>query len=289
MTKKLKLLICALLGAAVLCTACSGENTAEESVPADSSAEISAESAETTEDSLYNEESSESAEESSIADETASTESSAEEKKEAVYTVKTFDSADAIDWSIVESAAIDTYKWVDSVEYEATAQLAYVKDYGFICRMTCVESDPPAIYTQFGDPVYLDSCMEFFAAWDGKSYINMEVNSIGTLCCQFGPSKQGRLSATDFLSLEEMFVATPVVGEEEWNITIDIPLEKLQRFYGENLSADIFTSGYSFKGNFYKIGSDPVTGVRHYGMWSVVDTQSPDFHRPEYFGTIVME
>lgn len=216
-------------------------------------------------------------------------ETSEVEYPEGAYIIKSFTAADSVEWENVPKADISIYKWVDSVEYEAYAQLVYVTGYGFLCRMTCMESDPPAQYTQFGDPVYLDSCMEFFAAWDNKSYINLECNSIGTLCAQFGRTKANRKSATDFLPLEQMFVATPVVEENYWELTIDIPIEKLQSFYGSAISAETFVSGYSFKGNFYKIGSDPETGVRHYGMWNEVNTKTPDFHQPNYFGTLVIE
>ncbi len=205
-----------------------------------------------------------------------------------VYGIKTFESLGAISWDSVEKAEIDTYKWVQSVEYEAYAQLVFVKDYGFVCRMTCMESEPLANYTQFGDPVYLDSCMEFFAKWDNKSYINIESNSKGALCCQFGAVKAGRKPATDYLPLNQMFDTNPVVEDGKWTLTMEIPIAKLQKFYGNSLTADTFTSGYQFTGNFYKIGSDAVTGVRHYGMWNEVNGSSPDFHRPEDFGIFIM-
>ncbi|MBR6593574.1 MAG: hypothetical protein IKK83_00110 [Clostridia bacterium] len=205
-----------------------------------------------------------------------------------VYGIKTFESLGAISWDSVEKAEIDTYKWVSSVEYEAYAQLVFVKDYGFICRMTCMESEPLANYTQFGDPVYLDSCMEFFAKWDNKSYINIESNSKGALCCQFGAAKAGRKPATDYLPLSQMFATNPVVEDGKWTLTMEIPIAKLQKFYGNSLTADTFISGYQFTGNFYKIGSDAVTGVRHYGMWNEVNGSSPDFHRPEDFGIFIM-
>ncbi len=211
------------------------------------------------------------------------------QKQYGTYTVKRFESVNAIDWSVVDLAPIDTYKWVNSVKYEACAQLVYVEDYGFVCRMTCMESDPPAQYTQFGDPVYLDSCMEFFAAFDNSRYINIESNSIGAMVCQFGAAKANRQPATNYLSMAEMIKTNPMTEDEYWTLTIELPLTKLQAFYGTGMTDSTFSSGYSFKGNFYKIGSDPRTGVRHYGMWNEVGSSSPDFHQPAYFGTLVME
>lgn len=227
------------------------------------------------------------------ADETVSEEPSFSEETseiqypEGAYVVKRFNALSEVDWDAVPKADIDTYKWVNSVEYDAYGQLVYIQDYGFICRMTCMESDPPAQYTQFGDPVYLDSCMEFFAAWDNNSYINIESNSLGALCSQFGKSQSKRKPITDYLG-NDIFEVTPDVGDDSWTLTMDIPLSKLEKFYGAATDAGVFVSGYTFTGNFYKIGADPETGVRHYGMWTEVGGNTPNFHQPAYFGTFVI-
>lgn len=208
---------------------------------------------------------------------------------EGAYIVKTYSAENDIVWDSVPKAEIDIYKWVNSVEYEAYAQLVYIKGYGFLCRMTCMEEDPLARYTQFGDPVYLDSCMEFFAAWDNRSYINIESNSVGAMCSQFGATNSNRKPITDYLSMDEIFEVNPVVEDDRWTLTMDIPIAKLQRFYGTAMNSETFVSGYTFTGNFYKIGSDAVTGVRHYGMWTEVYGNTPNFHQPDSFGTLVIE
>ena len=48
-----------------------------------------------------------------------------------------------------------------------------------------------------------------------------------------------------------------------------------------------YVSGYTFKGNFYKCGDE--TDYPHFGMWNPVGTEKPDFHRPEYFGELIIE
>ena len=130
--------------------------------------------------------------------------------------------------------------------------------------------------------------MEFFAVWDGgQSYLNIEANSIGTLCVGFGPSRETRYSAANILK-DDMFVVTPNVDEGKWTLTMEIPIEKLQKFYS-NITDETFVSGYSFTGNFYKTGGADITGNEHYGMWNEVDTENPDFHQPSYFGKFIME
>lgn len=207
-----------------------------------------------------------------------------------VYRIKTFDTVDAVDWDSVTAASVNNYKWVECDTYETYAKLVYVKDWGFLCQMTCIEDSPAATYTNFDDPVCLDSCMEFFAIWDNTSeqYLNIESNSIGTMCIGFGPSRESRRTARRYLSLEEMFVMNPVVEDGKWTLTMEIPLEKLQKFY-KNLTAETIVPGYTFKGNFYKTGGADITGNEHYAMWNEVGTENPDFHRPEYFGKFIVE
>lgn len=207
-----------------------------------------------------------------------------------IYKIKTFDSVDAVDWDSVTAASINNYKWVECEKYESWAKLVYIKDYGFLCQMTCMEDDPVATYTTFDDPVCLDSCMEFFAIWDnGENYLNIESNSIGTMCIGYGISRESRRTALRYLKLDNMFEMNPVVEDGRWTLTMDIPIEKLREFYGDDLTAETFVSGYSFTGNFYKTGGKDNTGNEHYAMWNEVGTDTPDFHRPEYFGKFIIE
>ena len=39
-------------------------------------------------------------------------------------------------------------------------------------------------------------------------------------------------------------------------------------------------------GNFYKCGD--ATLLPHYLSWSQIDTEQPDFHRPEFFGELLL-
>jgi hypothetical protein len=48
-----------------------------------------------------------------------------------------------------------------------------------------------------------------------------------------------------------------------------------------------FSSGKRMKGNFQKCGDK--TKFPHYGSWNRIDTPEPDFHRPEYFGDLILE
>ena len=45
-------------------------------------------------------------------------------------------------------------------------------------------------------------------------------------------------------------------------------------------------SGLRLRGNFYSCGD--LSPAPYYAAWSEVDTGTPDFHRPEYFGELLL-
>ena len=190
-----------------------------------------------------------------------------------------------VSWSTVPVAPVDHFRWYEDYAPNTTAQLVFVEDYGFILRMTCAETSPKAVYTAYNDPVYTDSCMEFFCDWlgDGR-YINMEMNPLGTLLSCVGPDRHARTPIAD-LADGRVFPVKGEICDGYWQVTAEIPTALLCKILG--VDSIPFGHGYTFRGNFYKCGDE--TPVMHYGMWSPVGTEKPDFHRPEYFGTLVID
>ena len=184
------------------------------------------------------------------------------------------------------AAVIDVYGWVGGKRHDASARLGFAEDFGFICKMEVDDPAPAAVCREENGPVCLDSCMEFFVSFDGESYLNLEANCLGVKCMGFGPGRHGRLRVCE--RVPGGFRADPEIGEDGWSLTYYLPFDELGKFY-PGISAADFAPGATFTANFYKTGSAEVTGVEHYGMWSECLTENPDFHRPEYFGTCVME
>lgn len=191
-----------------------------------------------------------------------------------------------IDWAQIPVASIDTYRWLDGgYAPVAQAQLVWIPEDGFHLRMTCMESNPKALYEAYNQPVYTDSCLEFFAAYvdHDPQYMNMEMNARGTLLSCIGPDRHHRTPI-----LDRTGGALPsVVGritEADWSVTAHIPASLLARVYGMDCFAP--SAGYTFRGNFYKCGDE--TPIPHYGMWNPVGTVQPDFHCPEFFGTLMI-
>lgn len=198
------------------------------------------------------------------------------------YTVKAFESA--VNWDEVPKAEITSYVWDDAYTPEAFAQLAYVKGDRFVIRMQCRESAPIARYKNYNDPVYTDSCLEFFADWaNAGKYVNMEMNSLGTLLSCCGPDRHDRTPVRDLLG-GRIFKVTPSREGDFWCVTGEIPVAAICEIYG--CGPEIFRPGYSFRANFYKCGDK--TETVHYGSWNPIGTEKPDFHRPEFFGKLVI-
>lgn len=148
------------------------------------------------------------------------------------------------------------------------------------------EQSVRARYTRPNDPVYQDSCVEFFVQ-PGSSgpYMNFEFNAIGTCLSQVGLSRHSR----EFLDPEQIsriqtrssLGQDPLEESSEpaaWDLFVAIPLELL---FGEE-KPDLH--GKLIRGNFYKCGDQ--LRVPHYVSWNPIETGQPDFHRPEFFGIL---
>ncbi len=185
---------------------------------------------------------------------------------------------EVIDFDNVPIANIDTFKWEQGYEPKSHAQLIYVKNKGFALRLTSQESNPKAVYTEFGQPVYEDSCLEFFVRFDPQNplYMNFETNSNGAFLASVRTDRASKRSIDELVEL-------PVVKSSRqdtyWTIDTFFSLEFVNTLFG----ISSFEEGDIFYGNFYKCGDK--TAKPHYGMWSPIDSDKPDFHRPEFFGT----
>jgi hypothetical protein len=140
-----------------------------------------------------------------------------------------------------------------------------------------------AVAARTQDPVYKDSCVEFFVDMFPEKrlgYVNFEMNAAGTLLAQFGPDRNHRQP----LWPEDLAMTDVIHGQagDSWHVEYGVPLAFFRKLYGDDIRP-----GHRAAANFYKCGDD--TPVPHYGAWSPVGTPAPDFHRPEFFGEILFE
>ncbi|MCX6335632.1 MAG: carbohydrate-binding family 9-like protein [Bacteroidia bacterium] len=140
--------------------------------------------------------------------------------------------------------------------------------------------------TESNQNVFEDSCVEFFLSpSDDGIYYNLEFNGIGTCLFGTGTSRENRIKADPQIIEKIRRISSagkdPVAerkGKFTWTITVVIPVEV---FFHHNLKT---LKGRTFTANFYKCGDK--LSVPHYLTWRPVRTSKPDFHRPEFFGTI---
>ncbi len=144
--------------------------------------------------------------------------------------------------------------------------------------------------TEVNGSVSRDSCVEFFfdPLGDG-SYYNFEFNCIGTPHLAYGPDRHTREFVNPkkierLIEIKSSLGSRPFKekgGGHQWEMTIVLPAEILTSH------KDIKLKGLTSRSNFYKCGDD--TSQKHYLSWNPVGTERPDFHRPEFFGTLIFE
>ena len=141
-----------------------------------------------------------------------------------------------------------------------------------------------ARYRNTNDPVYKDSCVEFFIALaDDDAYSNIEANRLGTCLVGYGSGRENRkLLATEAIAgiepLAHLKVANHGQTGKAWELTLRIPAS----VFTEHSLNDL--GGIRARGNFYKCGDD--LPEPHFLTWQPIVAPAPDFHRPEQFGQI---
>lgn len=184
------------------------------------------------------------------------------------------------------AAGIDQVNWADRYPYMplTTVYVARSADKLFVkWRVNGIMLK--AIYTNDLDPVWKDSCVEFFCKLpDADRYMNFEFNCIGTATAAIRKARKEEVvyrTAEEFARIERYSSLgkrpfREIDGQFCWDLCVAIPLTLLG-IDPNRLPAKLL-------GNFYKCADD--TTAVHYVSWNPIPTKEPDFHRPEYFGEL---
>ena len=186
-----------------------------------------------------------------------------------------------------ENYSIDFNPWNYDFLGEAGFNIAYNDD-ALLVKFDVVEESIQAKYNQPNDPVYRDSCVELFIALDNdKAYYNFEFNCKGTCLAGFGDSKNNRilLDPKTIKRIKASSTFKSVIFRErkmiKWELTLEIP-RTVFNFH------DIATFKQRLaKLNFYKCGDD--LPQPHFLSWRPIESETPNFHLPEFFGTAIFE
>ncbi len=152
-----------------------------------------------------------------------------------------------------------------------------------------------AVAKKHDDQVCRDSCAEFFFVPGTditKGYFNLEMNCGGTMLFHFQmvPRKDSiALAAEDLKRIQVAHTLPPRVETEiaqptTWVVEYRLPLDILPKYRKDIAKPG---PGVTWRANFFKCADN--TSHPHWLTWSKVERPRPDFHVPEYFGTLQFE
>lgn len=199
-------------------------------------------------------------------------------------------------WQKADVLAIDQFR-PEGTDHRPGTQLQILHDQASIHGRFQVEDRfVRCVHQAYGDPVYRDSCVEFFIQpKPAGGYFSFEFNCGGAFLCNYITDETGapasfkeytRLSARDVAGVSVETSLPRIVDPEitrptSWWLTFRIPVSVLEIFLGPLGTL----SGQVWRGNAFKCGSG--TSHPHWAAWAPVDQLN--FHLPRCFGKLVLE
>ena len=186
--------------------------------------------------------------------------------------------------------SIDNVNWPDEYPYKPKVEFAFAHTGDVLLLHYRVEEQSVrAVAPEDQNQIWKDACVEFFCmpATDGL-YYNVECNCAGKLLIAVGKDRHERIPApSDIMQGIDRWASLGTepfdtrIEPTKWELALRVPITT---FFAHKLSR---FDGLRAKGNIYKCGDD--LPVPHFISWNPIKTDSPDFHRPEFFGQIDFE
>ncbi|PVY43727.1 carbohydrate-binding family 9-like protein [Pontibacter virosus] len=142
-----------------------------------------------------------------------------------------------------------------------------------------------ARYRQPNDPVYKDSCVELFISFQNDpAYYNIEFNCLGTCRIGFGPERHNRkllppATIAKIRSSGTLRAGNSASHKKAWQLTLVIPIS----IFSEHQLASLESEEHA-RVNFCKCGDE--LPEPHFLTWNMIQAPEPNFHLPEFFGTV---
>jgi len=194
-----------------------------------------------------------------------------------------------MDQENIKFNAIGCVNW-DNFPYKPDVKFRIAhSDDAILINYKVEEDSVRAIYGEDNGHVWTDSCVEFFVipADDGY-YYNIESSCIGTILLAVGKDRNARERASfavlDGIQRWASLGREPFderIGTCSWELSLIIPYSV---FFKHSINS---LDGVVIKGNFYKCGDELKTP--HFLSWNQIETEKPDFHRPDFFGELCFE
>jgi hypothetical protein len=151
-----------------------------------------------------------------------------------------------------------------------------------------------SLVQEYNGNVSGDACVEFFFSPDSslpERYFNLEVNAGGTPLIFYVTKPWTGFQKLEAEDIKQIEIAhslpekiDPEISEPvTWTLEYRIPLSMLKKF--SNVTDP--KPGVVWKANFYKTASQ--SSNPHWITWSYVDNPKPNFHLPQFFGTLIFK
>lgn len=211
-------------------------------------------------------------------------------KKISIANVEVCALPELLDEEKIGFQSIDNVNWPAAFPYKPKVEfrMAHTED-AILLHFKVREASVRAKYGKDNDSVWTDACVEFFSIpADDGIYYNLECSCIGTILVGAGAERANREHAPQevmdkvqrWSSLgREPFAER--IEETSWDVALVIPYTV---FFKHHLTS---LDGKVVKANFYKCGDELQTP--HFLSWNPIAIEKPDFHRPDFFGTLEFE
>ena len=181
---------------------------------------------------------------------------------------------------------IDCFPW-DAAGYRPDSRfsMTWAKD-RFYVRFSSLERELRIQERGVQPNVYRDSAVELFLMpsplADGR-YVNLECNAAGAMYIGVGAGRNDNrfLSEEDPYQFRVRTAIQPVSQGYAWELSMEVPFGFLRKYTAFHSAEE----GTLMRGNFYKIADG--TSVPYYACWNPIQWPEPDFHRPEFFGSLL--
>lgn len=191
----------------------------------------------------------------------------------------------------IEWNAVDVLNWQNDYPYapKVRFRIAHTGD-AFLLEFSVEETYTAAACGKDDGDIWKDSCVEFFSmpGDDDELYYNLECNCIGKLLLGCGAERNGRERAPKEITDQILRYSTlgdkpfeEKKGDNEWTVALKIPVSV---FWHSNIKT---LDDKTIRANFYKCGDDLTKP--HFLSWSEIEAPNPDFHRPDWFGSLFLD
>ena len=151
--------------------------------------------------------------------------------------------------------------------------------FSFLCDETplCLSA------VSYNEPVFRDSCVECFIMpfpEKDRRYLNFECSAAGVLYLGIGTERYDRRFLPQY-GPEDFKVFANADRFLPWTVSFQLPFRVVREVYGITPQR-----GAHMRVNFQKCGNRGE--LDHYAVWNPIAVPEPDFHRPEFFGRLIL-